>query len=111
MDNLYNGKKKAKDYLTAAIETMNSRASEYDKEAQQERSMRKIVQVFNTITSQDLTEVQGWAFMQCLKMVRLHTNPQNYHEDSAIDNIAYSALEAEAWSTKQYNEYKFETCA
>lgn len=102
--------KKAKDYLLGAIKTMESRASEYDKEAKEERSMKKIVKVFNTITDQDLTEVQGWAFMQCLKMVRLHSNLDNYHEDSAIDNIAYSALEAEAWSTKQYNEYKFETC-
>ena len=104
MNNLYNEKKKAKDYLTAAIETMNSRASEYDKEAKEERSMRKIVQAFNTITSQDLTEVQGWAFMQCLKMVRLHVNPDRFHEDSAIDNIAYSALEAEAWGSASLAE-------
>lgn len=104
MNNLYNGKKKAKDYLLGAIKTMESRASEYDKEAKEERSMRKIVQAFNTITSQDLTEVQGWAFMQCLKMVRLHVNPDRFHEDSAIDNIAYSALEAEAWGSASLAE-------
>lgn len=101
----------AKEYLETAIEVMNSRATEYDKDAKEERSMDKIVKSFNTITGQDLTEVQGWAFMQCLKMVRLHTNLNSYHEDSAIDNISYSALEAEAWSKWQYQEYKFETCA
>jgi hypothetical protein len=92
--------KHAKEYLQQAVDTMNSRASEYDKEAKEERSMGKIVTAFNAITGQDLTEVQGWAFMQCLKMVRLHSNPETYHEDSAIDNISYSALEAEAWSNK-----------
>lgn len=101
----------ANEYLQIAIDTMKSRATEYDKNAKEERSMGKIVVAFNTITGQDLTEVQGWAFMQCLKMVRLHNNPDTYHEDSAIDNISYSALEAEAWSKKQYNDYKFETCA
>lgn len=101
----------ANEYLQKAIDTMNSRASEYDKDAKEERNMTKIVDVFNTITGQNLTEVQGWAFMQCLKMVRLHSNPDSYHEDSAIDNISYSALEAEAWSKFQYQQYKFETCA
>ena len=101
----------ANEYLQIAIDTMKSRATEYDKNAKEERSMGKIVKVFNTITGQDLTEVQGWAFMQCLKMVRLHNNPDTYHEDSAIDNISYSALEAEAWGKMQYNDYKFETCA
>jgi hypothetical protein len=101
----------ANEYLQIAIDTMKSRGTEYDKNGQEERSMGKIISAFNTITGQNLTEVQGWAFMQCLKMVRLHNNPKKYHEDSAIDNISYSALEAEAWSKVEYNDYKFETCA
>lgn len=101
----------AKKYLGIAIQTMDSRASEYDKNSEEERSMDKIVRAFNIITGQDLTEVQGWAFMECLKMVRLHVNPNTYHEDSAIDNISYSALAAEAWSKREYEEYKAETCA
>jgi allophanate hydrolase subunit 1 len=92
--------KHAKEYLQQAVDTMNSRASEYDKEAKEERNMARIVAMFNIAVGQDLTEVQGWAFMQCLKMVRLHSNPDTYHEDSAVDNISYSALEAEAWSRK-----------
>lgn len=101
----------AKDYLQKAIETMDSRASEYDKNSEEERNMNKIVIAFNTITGQDLTEVQGWAFMECLKMVRLHSNPNSYHEDSAIDKVSYSALAAEAWSKREYQDYKAETCA
>lgn len=88
----------AKEYLNQAISIMSLRANEYDKNNKEERSMEKIVNAFNMITGQDLSEVQGWAFMQTLKMVRLHSNSEKYHEDSAIDNIAYSALEAEAWS-------------
>ena len=60
-----------------------------------ERSMAKTVTAFNIITGQELTEAQGWLFMQVLKDVRLFTST-NFHADSAEDCIAYAALKAEA---------------
>ena len=87
--------KTAQDYLTEAETTLNQRGQQYDQSQQQERSMAKIVATFNSITGLSLTEYQGWLFMVCLKLIRLNTNPDIFHEDSAIDLIAYSALAAE----------------
>ena len=87
--------KTAQDYLTEAEATLNQRGQQYDQSQQQERSMAKIVATFNSISGLSLTEYQGWLFMICLKLIRLNTNPDIFHEDSAIDLIAYSALAAE----------------
>lgn len=81
--------------MKEASATLDRRGQIYDKSQQQERSMGAIVTAFNQITGQDLTEAQGWAFMQVLKLVRLHSNPDKFHEDSALDAIAYAALAAE----------------
>lgn len=86
-------KDNATDYLMRAGETMAERGRGYDG-SDQERSMAKIVSVFNTATGLNLTELQGWAFMQALKYVRF-CGSKEFHEDSAIDLIAYSALAAE----------------
>jgi hypothetical protein len=92
--------KTASEYLQEAIDTLGQRGKEYDRSQQQERSMEKIVVAFNWITGQDLTEQQGWAFMQVLKLVRLHNNDR-FHEDSALDAIAYAALAAECGNKQQ----------
>lgn len=73
---------------------MEERGKQYDK-PEGERSMGKTVQVFNIITGHDLTEADGWLLMQILKDVRQWQTP-NYHEDSALDCVAYSALKAES---------------
>jgi Domain of unknown function (DUF6378) len=87
----------ATNYLLKAVEILNQRGADYDPTKGEERSMLKIIQVFNLISGCNLTEQQGWLFMRILKMVRLYTNTDRYHEDSAIDGIAYAALEAESW--------------
>ena len=85
---------KAAELLGRAAAHMHDRASTYD-EPESERSMGKIVTAFNAITGRDLTESEGWMFMQQVKLVRLFTR-SDYHADSAEDNIAYAALLAEA---------------
>jgi hypothetical protein len=85
---------KAAELLGRAAAHMHDRASTYD-EPEGERSMGKIVTAFNAITWRDLTESEGWMFMQQVKLVRLFTRSE-YHADSAEDNIAYAALLAEA---------------
>lgn len=101
----------AKEFLQESIDILNSRAKEYDKEEQDERSMGRIVDTFNTISGCKLTEREGYLFMMCLKLVRLHTKTDVFHKDSIIDAISYAALAGESWSVMQDNEYKFETCA
>lgn len=84
----------ANEFLEKALGLLLDRGKNYDPDGQQERSMGKIVQVFNTITGKELTEAEGWLFMTCLKQVRLFNKP-GFHKDSAEDLISYAALLAE----------------
>jgi len=84
----------ASQFLRSADAIMTERGKNYDN-PQGERSMGKTVAVFNIITGHNLTEAEGWLFMQGLKDVRQWTAP-TYHQDSAEDSVAYSALKAEA---------------
>ena len=84
----------AGDYLCAAAGMIGRRGSEYDPSGQ-ERSMKKIVELFNLKTGHGLTETEGWLFMMTLKEVRFATAPR-FHADSVIDLIAYAALMAES---------------
>lgn len=86
--------KTASDYLKDGADLLSERGKQYDKSGQ-ERSMEKIVRIFNDMTGQDLTTVQGWYFMQVLKDVRFFQNPETVHEDSLLDKISYAALLAE----------------
>ena len=82
------------DIVKAATQHMFDRAKTYDS-PEGERSMGKCVEAFNAITGRDLTESEGWLLLQTLKDVRQWSN-KGYHQDSAEDGIAYSALKAEA---------------
>lgn len=85
---------KAAEMLGRAAALVHERGQDYDK-PEGERSMARTVVAFNAITGRDLSEAEGWLFMQQLKQVRLFTR-SGYHADSAEDNIAYAALMAEA---------------
>lgn len=93
-DPVNNKHKTASDYLKDGADLLSERGKQYDKSGQ-ERSMEKIVRIFNDMTGQDLTTVQGWYFMQVLKDVRFFQNPETVHEDSLLDKISYAALLAE----------------
>lgn len=80
--------------LSRSAQHMQDRAATYDS-PEGERSMARAVAVFNAFHDTNLTEAQGWHFMQILKDVRLFSAP-GYHADSAEDGVAYCALKAEA---------------
>lgn len=86
--------KSAPDFLKAAIRIQEERGKEYEKEGG-ERSMGKIVAIFNLHHGTNLTEAQGWHFMEILKDVRLFNAP-GFHCDSALDGVSYASLKAEA---------------
>ena len=92
----------ADDILSAAARTIAARGVQRDSSAgtgqRQERSMAATVAAFNAIEGLALTERQGWAFMQILKMVRGATTARNglYNADDALDGAAYAALGGEA---------------
>lgn len=90
---------KSTEILQAAIDIQAARAAEYDQPGG-ERSMGRTVQAFNAITGRDLTEAEGWLLLQVLKDVR-QWSAKDYHHDSALDGVAYSALKAEALAGAQ----------
>jgi len=81
--------------LRAAQGKIGDRIAEYD-QPHGERSAGPTVLAFNAITGRNLTESEGWLFLQLLKDVRQWSNPNEYHPDSAIDSVAYAALKGEA---------------
>ncbi|MFK3999840.1 DUF6378 domain-containing protein [Psychrobacter namhaensis] len=86
--------------LNEAVSIMAERGKSYDKSGgEAERSMPKIVAMFNALTGHELTPEQGWKFMCCLKLAR--SEQGEYREDNYLDGAAYMALageEAEASS-------------
>lgn len=87
----------ASDFLEVANQTMHERGKTYDnhESADKERSMGRTIAAFNSITGYDLTESDGWLIMLLLKQVRQRSST-GYHEDSALDSVAYAALLAES---------------
>lgn len=86
-------RKDAATVLRTAASLIEQRAEQRDS-ATGEKSMAKTVEAFNSIYGTQLTEVQGWHFMELLKMVRSAYGI--YVEDDYLDKVAYAALAAEA---------------
>lgn len=87
--------------LTAALGHMEDRAKTYDAPGG-ERSMGKTVTAFNVITGLELTEEQGWLFMEILKQVR--SQQGDYRADSYEDMVAYAALRGECAARERGNK-------
>lgn len=82
---------RAEEYLTQAAELLRERGRQRD--VDQERSMKRVVAIFNAATNYQITEEDGWLFMQCLKVARQRIGATL--EDDYLDEIAYAALRAE----------------
>ena len=92
--------------LRDAANIQVARGAQYDKGQQRERSMARVVAVFNLVYGTSITEYQGWKFMEILKLVRGSNKP---HEDSEVDCISYAALAAEARLLEDAPERKQQT--
>ena len=75
---------KAAELLGRAAAHMHDRSATYD-EPEGERSMGKIVTAFNAITGRDLTESEGWMFMQQVKLVRQMIEAMGYEIATPAD--------------------------
>lgn len=90
----YKDTPKAVQILNEAVSIMAERGKSYDKSGgEAERSMPKIVAMFNALTGHELTPEQGWKFMCCLKLAR--SEQGEYREDNYLDGAAYMALAGE----------------
>ena len=83
----------AVDILRKGAQHIEDRAASRD-QPEGERSMARAVKAFNAMFGKDLTEVQGWQFMEILKMSRSAAGTHN--PDDYEDAAAYAALAGEA---------------
>lgn len=83
-------------FLNQAVKEMADRAASRDTGA--ERSMDRAVNAFNAMFGKDLTTVQGWQFMELLKMAR--SVGGDFRADDFTDGAAYAALAGEQASQK-----------
>ncbi|UKL14799.1 hypothetical protein C121_66 [Stenotrophomonas phage C121] len=92
----------ASEFIKEAADTLGNRAAERD--VQEERSMKKVVNVFNALHGTNLTEAQGWSFMSCLKMGRAVSG--KFRKDDYVDMAAYAALEGECRSKENHEDHQ-----
>ena len=83
----------ANHFLEAAKGHLGARATTYDKPTG-ERSMERTVKVFAALTDIQLTEEQGWLFLEALKQVR--SLQGKFKADNYEDLAGYAALRGEA---------------
>lgn len=87
--------------LAEAGETQVSRGVTYDS-PKGERSMGKTVAMFNIHTGFNLTEEQGWQFMELLKMVR--SGQGDFKLDNYVDGTSYASLAGESAARDRGNK-------
>lgn len=81
--------------LNEAADTLKARGVEYDGKGYEggERSMEQTVKLFEVLTGNKLTELDGWRFILCLKLARSTTGKPK--RDSYVDLAGYAALAGE----------------
>lgn len=79
--------------LHNAATEMQDRAASRDT-PEGERSMGRCVKAFNAMFGTELTETQGWQFMELLKMAR--SVGGEFRLDDFTDGVAYAALAGES---------------
>jgi hypothetical protein len=87
-----NGTNSPDKILDEAAKTLRQRGVDYDGKGYQggERSMEKTVAIFKAFTGIELSEVDGWRFMLCLKLARSTTGKPKF--DTYTDMAGYSGL-------------------
>lgn len=89
----------AGDIVGHAGKAIADRAKRRDSKTGQ-RTMRKAVEAFNAIEGTDLTESQGWKFMQILKLAR--SSQGQFEIDDYVDAAGYAGLAGEAAATENF---------
>lgn len=81
--------------LTDAADILRQRGVEYDGKGYQggERSMEQTVQLFEVLTGNKISTLDGWRFLMCLKLARSTTGKPK--RDSYVDLAGYAALAGE----------------
>ena len=87
----------AADLLRLAAETIEQRGKQNGYDRKQEKSAPKIATIYNAKKGANLTPLDVWDLMICLKEARLEAILVNGSDptDTLVDIIGYSALKAE----------------
>ncbi|WP_247191196.1 DUF6378 domain-containing protein [Escherichia coli] len=87
----------AEDLLRLAAETIEQRGKQNGYDRKQEKSAPKIATIYNAKKGANLTPLDVWDLMICLKEARLEAILVNGSDptDTLVDLISYSALKAE----------------
>lgn len=99
---------KAAELLRLAAETIEARGKQNGYDKKEEKSAPKIATIYNAKKGANLTPLDVWDLMICLKEARLGAILSNGGDplDTLIDLIAYNALKAEQILTEREEEQK-----
>lgn len=98
----------AADLLRLAAETIEQRGKQNGYDRKQEKSAPKIATIYNAKKGANLTTLDVWDLLICLKEARLEAILVNGSDptDTLVDLISYSALKAEQILNDQEEERK-----
>lgn len=99
---------KATDLLRLAAETIEQRGKQNGYDKKEEKSAPKIAAIYNAKKGADLTPLDVWDLLICLKEARLEAILSNNSDptDTLIDLISYNALKAEQILTEREEEQR-----
>lgn len=97
---------KAADLLRLAAETIEQRGKQNGYDKKEEKSAPKIATIYNAKKGDNLTPLDVWDLLICLKEARLEAILSNKSDptDTLIDLISYNALKAEQILTEREEE-------
>lgn len=84
----------AADFLSEGMRVLTERGQQYGS-GERECSFPQVAQAFNAITGRDLAGSDICLILALVKQVRQYVQPERFHEDSAVDGVNYTALQAE----------------
>lgn len=98
----------AADLLRLAAETIEQRGKQNGYDRKEEKSAPKIATIYNAKKCANLTPLDVWDLLICLKEARLEAILANGSDpaDTLVDLISYSALKAEQILNDRYEELK-----
>lgn len=96
----------AADLLRLAAETIEQRGKQNGYDRKQEKTAPKIATIYNAKKGANLTPLDVWDLLICLKEARLEAILANGSDptDTLVDLISYSALKAEQILNDRENE-------
>lgn len=99
---------KAAELLRLAAETIEARGEQNGYDRKEEKSAPKIATIYNAKKGTNLTPLDVWDLLICLKEARLEAILSNGSDplDTLIDLIAYNALKAEQILTEREEEQR-----